>query len=132
MLSVGSARSRAIARLRVIQRVAGVVPKGGFRRAQDGVWVLDGLEHDGDVAEDGVEIERGRERRYFRTTGAGAAALAAETEPLASDVRSLEPVCAAPGSRSRTHDDLRARCRSCRSCPARLPRGRGAMTWSRR
>jgi PadR family transcriptional regulator, regulatory protein PadR len=49
--------------------------------------VLDRLERDGLVAEDGVEIEQGRERRYFRITSAGAAALGAETERLASNVR---------------------------------------------
>jgi PadR family transcriptional regulator, regulatory protein PadR len=49
--------------------------------------VLDRLERDGLVAEDGAEVEQGRERRYFRITAPGVAALAGETERLAGNLR---------------------------------------------
>jgi DNA-binding PadR family transcriptional regulator len=48
---------------------------------------LDRLERDGLVAEDGSEIEQGRERRYYRITAPGLTVLAAETERMSANVR---------------------------------------------
>jgi DNA-binding PadR family transcriptional regulator len=48
---------------------------------------LDRLAESGLVAVDGEGVERGRFRRYYKLTGAGAEVLAAEAERLAANVR---------------------------------------------
>ena len=62
---------------------------GGRVRLRPGTvyGALDRLEAEGLVVPDGEETERGRARRYYRITDAGATALAAETERLAANVR---------------------------------------------
>lgn len=48
---------------------------------------LDRLGHDGLVAEDGEESERGRVRRYYKITDRGTEVLAAEAERLAANAK---------------------------------------------
>jgi len=71
----------------VMQAVAGL-SDGRVRMGPGTVYgVLDRLEREGLVAEDGTGMEQGRERRYFRITARGVEVLAGETERLACNAR---------------------------------------------
>jgi DNA-binding PadR family transcriptional regulator len=71
----------------VIQSVA-ELSDGRVRLRPGTVYgALDRLEGEGLVTEDGSEIEGGRQRRYYRITPPGLAALEEETQRLSANVR---------------------------------------------